>query len=417
MIKFYHSFFFFIAFFSILNAQVEEVAPPEYIKTIVFKSDFPEDQFPVIELGDILLMQFDVLNGDEEDYYYKIKHYNFDWTPSVLVQNEFMAGLDNQRIRNYQNSFNTYQTYSHYTLQIPNQFTTNLKVSGNYMLEIYDDNDELVFSRKFMIYEPLATVGVQIKRSRDVKVIDQLQVVDFKVNSSTIQFVNPEQTVKTVVLQNNNFHSAITDLKPTYTLGNELIYKPNDNSSAFYAGNEYFNFENKDIRATGFGVLRTRLNDLYNNYLYTNVERFNNPYTYNPDINGNFLVNVLDANPSTEADYAWIHFSLQTSLKLEKGQSIHLFGNFNNYAINESTKMYFDDTNGIYRNEQLLKQGFYNYKFVVVNKNGTINEGAISGDYYQTENNYKVLVYYKQLAGRYDRLIGIGEASSVNISN
>ena len=38
--------------------------------------------------------------------------------------------------------------------------------------------------------------------------------------------------------------------------------------------------------------------------------------------------------------------------------------------------------------EMLLKQGFYNYKYVVVNRDGTIDYGAISGNYWQTENDY-----------------------------
>ena len=65
-----------------------------------------------------------------------------------------------------------------------------------------------------------------------------------------------------------------------------------------------------------------------------------------------------------------------------------------------------------------LKQGFYNYKFVAVDREtGELDEGLISGNYWETENNYKALVYYKDLGARYDRLIGFGEASSVNISN
>ena len=72
---------------------------------------------------------------------------------------------------------------------------------------------------------------------------------------------------------------------------------------------------------------------------------------------------------------------------------------------------------GLYETNFKLKQGFYNYKYVIVNKNGDLNEGAISGDFWQTENNYKVLVYYRDLGARYDRIIGFNQVSSTNISN
>ena len=62
-------------------------------------------------------------------------------------------------------------------------------------------------------------------------------------------------------------------------------------------------------------------------------------------------------------------------------------------------------------------QGFYNYKYVVVNRDGTIDQGAISGDFWQTENDYSVIVYFRDLGARYDRIIGTGSANSTNINN
>ncbi|WP_418508452.1 type IX secretion system plug protein domain-containing protein [Corallibacter sp.] len=398
-------------------SQEAEVNPPDYIKTIIFKgSNTQESQLPVLRLGEYISLEFDALNGEEDNYYYKIEHYNFDWTPSPLARAEFMIGFDNQRIRNYENSFNTFQIYSHYKLTIPNDRTRSLKVSGNYMLKVFNDYDELVFSRKFMVYENGASVGVNIKRSRNVKFIEGKQSVDIVVNATGIRFNNPLQNVKTVIIQNNNLNTAITDLKPQYTIGNELIYKYT-NESSFWAGNEYLFFENKDIRAANTGIQSIELKDLYHNYLFTNTVRANKPYTYNPDINGNFLITAIDAdNPDIEADYAWIHFSLLAP-KMTDGKSIYVYGNFNNYALEDSNKMTYDDASGAYFTELLLKQGFYSYKYVVVDKNNNIDEGAIGGNFYQTENNYKVLVYYRELGARYDKLIGIGEASSVDISN
>ncbi|MBR9757493.1 MAG: DUF5103 domain-containing protein [Algicola sp.] len=402
--------------FQAIVGQVQEINPPDYIKTITFKGDTPESQLPILTLGEYLVLEFDALNGDEEDFYYKIEHYNYDWTPSVLARAEFMEGFDNQRIRNYENSFNTYQIYSHYKLTIPNQRTRALKVSGNYMLNIYNDYDELVFSRKFMVQENMAQVGVSIKRSRDVTYLDEKQSVDIIVNSNNIRFNNPSQTVKTLIVQNNNLTTAISGLKPQYTLGNELIYKYTKETS-FWGGNEYLFFENKDIRAANNNIQFIELHDLYNNYLFTNVSRKNKPYTYNPDINGNFVITALDVEKTAiEADYAWVHFSLVANSTL-KDKQVYVYGNFNNYATNQSNIMHYNADSNTYQASILLKQGFYNYKYVTVDANGSLGEGDVSGNYYQTENNYKVLVYYRDLGARYDRLIGIGETTSVNISN
>lgn len=416
MKKNFYSLLLLLLLPTILISQVEEVSPPDFIKTISFKSKTTQGQLPVLKLGERLVLEFDALNANEEDFYYIIEHFNFDWTPSILVKAEYLKGLDNQRILTYENSFNTYQIYSHYDLTIPNLRTRALLKSGNYMISIYDDYDELMFSRKFMVYEDIVNVGVKVKSSRDVKVIAEKQTIDIVVYDNGINFNNPLETVKTLIIQNNNLYTAISDLKPQYTLGNQLIYKY-VNESAFWGGNEYLYFENKDVRAANVGVQFIDLKEIYHSYLYTNISRKNRPYTYNPDINGNFQVTAIDrTDVDVEADYTMIHFSL---LHEElKDQDIYVYGNFNAFAIEDLTKMEFNPESRRYESMLRLKQGFYNYKHVTVDKStGQLDEGAISGNFWQTENNYKVLVYYRNLGARYDRLIGFGEASSIDISN
>ncbi|MCH7524333.1 MAG: DUF5103 domain-containing protein [Bacteroidetes bacterium] len=409
-------FLMFLFFSTITFSQVQEINPPDYIKTITFKSNTNESELPILKLDEQLQLEFDVLNGDEADFYYVIEYYNFDWTPNkTLIKSEYLQGFDNVRIIDYENSFNTYQIYSHYRLRIPNK-QTRLKLSGNYMIHIYNEYEELMFSRKFMIYESIANVGVAIKRSRDVKYVKQKQSVDFKVSSPTIRFRDPKQTINTIVIQNNNLNTTITNLKPLYTIGTELIYNYVTESS-FWAGNEFLYFENKDVRGANIGVQFIDLKDIYHSYLFTDIIRANRPYTYNPDINGNFVITALDAdNVDIEADYTVIHFSLQHPELLNR-KSIHLYGNFNNYSIAETTKMTFNPRSNNYETTLTLKQGFYNYKYVIVDEYGNIDEGAISGNFDQTENNYKVLVYYRDFGARYDKIIGFGEGTSVNISN
>lgn len=412
-LKYFLLLFFFTTF---VFSQIVEVNPPNYIKTIGFKGSTNESQLPILKLGEPLLLEFDVLTGTEPDFYYVIEHFNYDWTPSNLVKSEYLRGFDNQRIQDYKNSFNTYQIYSHYMLRIPNEQTRALLVTGNYLLSIFNDDDELVFSRKFMIYEDLVNVGVAIKRSRDVKDIDKKQSVDIVINSRNINFNNPLENVKSLIIQNNNLNTAIANVKPQYTLGNQLIYKYTSETS-FWGGNEYLYFENKDVRAANVGVQFIDLKEIYHNYLFVNTPRADRLYTYNPDINGNFLITAIDARDvSIEADYTMIHFALQYP-ELTDGSSIYVYGNFNNYALEPDNELRFNSESGLYECAFRLKQGFYNYKYVMTDKKGNLNEGAISGDFYQTENNYKVLVYYRDLGARYDRLIGLGEGSSVNISN
>ncbi len=406
----------FLAFSTVMLGQIAETNPPSYIKTITFKGSQQESQLPILRLGEPLFLEFDALNGREEDFYYVIEHFNFDWTPSPLVKSEYLSGFDNQRIRDYENSFNTYQIYSHYTLRIPNDQTRGILKTGNYIISIWNDDDQMVFSRKFMVYEEAVGVGVSIKRSRDVSMIEEKQSVDFVIANNRFNFNNPMETVKTLVIQNNNLYTAISYLKPQYILGNELTYRYVSESS-FWAGNEYLYFENKDVRAANVGVQFIDLKEIYHNYLFVNGIRANRPYTYFPDINGNFVITAVDrTNVSIEADYTMIHFALQHPL-LKPGQRLFVYGNYNNYALAPENEMFLNEDTGLYECAFRMKQGFYNYKYVITESDGTLNEGAVSGNFWQTENNYKVLVYYKDLGARYDRLIGIGEATSVNISN
>lgn len=410
-------FFVFLIMLTIPSiAQVQETTEPYFIRTIQFRGNSAQSELPIVNLGERIQLSFDDINGDESDYYYKITHHNFDWTPSDLSKGEYLDGFDDVRIETYQNSFNTLQIYSHYTVSIPNRETRGLQKSGNYLISIYNDDNELVFSRKFMVVEQLAGVGVEIKRSRDIKHIHTKQVVQFTVNSQSLLLINPKQTVKTLVLQNSNLKNAITDLVPQYTIGSELIYRY-DQEAAFWGGNEFLAFDNKDERSATNGVRRVEVSDVYENILYSDISRADRPYTYNPDINGNFVVRKLGVqNQDIEAEYVRMHFNLMYYGDIGN-KELHVHGNFNNWTIDETTYMKYDEKTDSYRNERLFKQGFYNYKYVLVDRDGSVDEGAVSGNFWQTENEYTVLVYFRDLGARFDRIIGMGQANSTNINN
>jgi len=416
LMKSFFAIFLVLFLSNSLLAQVYEQPAPENIQTINFNGGTEQSQLPMIRLGAPLKLSFDDLNADEEDYYYKLSHHNFDWTLSDLSKGEYLDGFDEMRIRIYENSLNTLQLFAHYTLTIPNRDTRRIKKSGNYLITIYKDTGELIFSRKFMVIEQKAGIKVDIKRSRNFEFIETKQVVQFSINTSGLNVANPKQTINTVLIKNNNLKTAILNLKPQYTIGAELIYRY-DQESAFWGGNEYFNFDNSELRGANSGVRRVEIKNIYHSYLFTNGPRFDRPYTYNPDINGNFVVRNLNVlNPNIEAEYVWIHFSLQYYEDLE-GKEIHLYGNFNNFNLDETTRMRYNSESRTFEGVRKFKQGFYNYKYVLLDADGNLDEGAIGGNFWQTENEYTVLVYYRELGGRYDKIIGYGKSNSEVITN
>lgn len=408
---------FLLIFTTHFFGQVREETPaPAYIQSVILKGNSDISGNPVISLGETLTLKFDDIIGDEADYYYSIDHFNYDWTPSELVKSEYMRGFDDVRIFNYTNSFNTLQPYTHYQLTIPNKDTHGLIVSGNYIINVYNSNKELVFSRKFMVYQPLAQVRVAVKRSRDLEFVDFKQVVNFSINSPDLLLRNPDRTVKVMIVQNHDLKSAITGIAPQYTLGNELIYRY-DQRTSFWAGNEFLKFDSKDVRVPTVSISRIELNDLYHHYLFTDRSRDSSPYTYNPDINGQFVIRTLQGeNSDIESEYIWTHFTLQNYDALNEGE-IHLWGGFNNFVLDDSTLMAYNPDTALYENARLFKQGYYDYQYVLLNPDGTIDPGFISGNFWKTENEYQVLVYFRDIGARYDQIIGVGNANSINISN
>jgi hypothetical protein len=411
----YISAFLLSSFF--INAQVQREVPPPYnIKTAYFyKAD--GDKYPFFRLGEPISFAFDDLFGNEANYYYSLTHCNYDWTQSQLSMNEYIEGFDNQRIQNYENSFNTLQIYSRYVLTFPNKFT-RLTKTGNYLLKILNEDREVVFSRRFIVYEEQVAVPLQIKRARDIDVIQEKHNLDFAIKPNGI-FQNPLQNIKVTLFQNARFDNAIYNVKPQYTIGNDLIYRY-DRETQFWAGNEYHYFENKDIRNAVNNVLRITAGEIYNTVLYTNEERNNKSYTFYPDINGDFVINNINlnvTNPQLESDYTWVFFTLSAPSFTQK-KDIYIGGMFNNYTKTPEYKMDFNAERGVYEKAVMIKQGFTNYMYTVTDSKGNIDgKNAVDGNYYQTENDYHVIVYYRENNERYDRVIGVGYANSENIIN
>lgn len=410
--------FFFLAIFcsSQFVFSQSDVSDADYIKTIIFRSSATNTYVPIIRLNEKLKLSFDDLSEDQQDYYYKVEHCNFDWTSSNLSKLEYVVGFSDDRIRDYNNSFNTLLPYTNYQLTLPNEYT-KFKISGNYILSVSNEDREIVFQRKFIIYESIVTVAVNAHKSRDIKNIDTHQTVQFTINTGGLRINNPNEEIKTVILQNNNWQTAITGLKPQFFRGNQLLYLYNKETS-YWGGNEFLYFDSKALRDGTLNIGRSVLGeDLYHTYLYTDEARIHQPYSLFPDINGNFIIrNLYGEYQNVEADYSWVYFSLETLEDL-RGKEVYVSGNFNNWKLNNSNKMNYNSENGLYEGSILMKQGFYNYQYVTKDKNGYISNHDIDGSHYQTENDYTVLVYYKKFGSRYTKVIGVSFGGSKIILN
>lgn len=409
-------YFIFALIPGVIWGQSEVVVnPPQHIKSIVFRSQKTNDYSPIIRLGSSIVLEFDDLESDQKQYSYTIEHYDYYWEKSNINPTEYLDGFTNDWIRNFENSFNTIQGYTHYRLRLPND-NLRIKATGNYVLSVLDEDNKVVFTRPFIIYEPLVDVGVSVHRSRDIATINSMQNVQFSVNHPNLLINNPSLELKVAVYQNLDWNTRISDLKPQFIRGTQLLYKYGANVN-FWGNNEFLFFDTKQIRGAVNNIARSELKDTFNTYLYTDEERLHRPYTYYPDINGNFVLRTIDTEAiATEGDYSWVHFSLETFENIEQ-DNIYIYGNFNEWQLTDRNRLIYNETTKLYEGKLYLKQGFYNYGYVTANENGEVNQHRIDGSFFQTENSYNVLVYYKPLGTRYDQVIGIGTANSENLRN
>ncbi|MEJ6674920.1 MAG: DUF5103 domain-containing protein [Polaribacter sp.] len=381
-----------------LNAQ--------QIKTIQLRPLGENNFSAIVPLGSILKLSFDDLDADSKEYKYKIEHKTHDWKPSRLLSSQFVNGFDQNTIINVTNSFNTLQSYTHYEVKIPN-INTVITKSGNYLVSVLDAYDAVVFTRRFVLYENATTVPVSVIRSRNIKTMDTQQTIQFSVNHPGIRINNPRQEIHITLLKNNNWNESIHDVQPTFFKQNQLLYTYM-NKTNFWGGNEYLNFDSKILRNKSLNIVKITKKEVYNHYLYPFTFNAFRNYTYNPDINGQFAVRTLEGNDnSTEADYALMHFSLQVD-EMFKEKEVYVYGAFNNFSIGEKNSMYYNPKNQTYHASILLKQGFYNYTFATRGEDGLANTTKINGSFFETENEYTAIIYFKPFGSLYDRVIGVG---------
>ena len=218
---------------------------------------------------------------------------------------------------------------------------------------------------------------------------------------------NPQNEVKVHVLQDNRTDNWVTNLHPSYIGPDQLRYEHN-RALIFSAGNEYRRFEMVSTRYASQGVESIRYHaPYYHVTLRPDEPRLLN-YSYDQDQNGRFVIRYDEAvDNTTEADYFFVHFSLLWENPLTEG-NFYLQGAFTYDNFNEESRLKYNAETHAYECTQLLKQGAYNYQYLYVAPGTTAGSTAqAEGNFYETENEYLILVYHRAFGERYDRLIGM----------
>lgn len=373
---------------------------------------------PVIELnsGNSLEMRFDWMDTESESIQYKIIHCDRNWQASDLLPNQYLDGFQTGYINEMDFSFNTWVPFVSYSFAIPNR-DTQFKISGNYVLQAFlrDQPDTPLFTYRFIITETNYLATTLVKRSDIVQERSRLQEVDCSLITNN-SLLNPLITIQARVLQNFRWDNASKLLKPKFIRGSELIFDYTKESS-FEAGNEYrfINMKSNTYYSSnvaGFDDSK----DTNRLIMEAEINREQLGYSFMEDINGKYLIKNDDGLTSyTDADYLWVDFTLPFP------QGPIALGNFyinGSFALNPYDKKYrlnYDHAKKAYTIRLLLKQGYYNYQFLLLQdsyKHGTPD--YIEGSYYETENEYTTIFYYNDVRLNADRVIAVQKNNSTN---
>ena len=393
-----------------VQAQRHEILSPRIASLQVMAGNKWMDM-PVAELGGNIHINFDDLTHEYTRYTYRIEHCEADWTPSEeLFTSDYLQGFaDGNTIDDYIESINTYQLYTHYSLTIPNE-RCRLKMSGNYRLTVIDENNDEtpVMTVCFMLVEPLMGVSLNVTTNTDVDINNSHQQVEMALTYGGLNVTNPTEQIKTVVMQNRRWDNARLNARPQFVMADGLRWQ-HCRDYIFHAGNEYHKFEMLDLTHPTMGIDHIRWDgEMYHVFPFISEPR--RQYVYDEDANGAFIIRNSD-NYEIEntCDYAWVHFQLNCPAPV-KGE-VYLNGEWTNDWFLPEYRMEYNAEKKCYEGAVKLKQGYYNYQYLLMNPDGTITTMPTEGDFYQTENSYQALIYYKGTGERTDRLVGYANIS------
>lgn len=397
---------------NIHSAAQQTASFMENLKTVQVKADGKWGEPPVIVMGSghFVEISFDDLQHNYVRYTYKVTHCDAEWQPSDIYEGDYMTGINGTyRIEQYAQSMTTEMEYNHYSITFPNK-DVKLLISGNYKVEFYQDgDDEPVAQACFSIVEPKIGIDIDVSANTDIDTYQSHQQVSFTINYKDYAVDNPESEFKPVVVQNRRWDTHASNLKPTYIKATQLIYNYNK-SLIFDAGNEYRRFEILDRLVPTMHIDKMYYDKgYYHAVIYPDKPRIN--YLYDEDQDGRYyIINNDDEENDTESDYFFVHFTL-VSPKLPGGE-VYLNGDLTNNSYDSYYQMEYNNLSHQYELVLPLKQGSYNYQYVLVNDDGERQVGMTDmteGNFYQTENEYYVYVYHRPFGGRYDKLVGFNK--------
>jgi len=381
----------------------------DYIQTLITHREGDELADPVILLNsnERISCSFDDLRGGVENYVYTFIHCDAAWKPSELLTSEFLEGYREDYIRDYRFSFNTLQTYTHYQVVFPGE-QMKLKISGNYLLLVYPENkpDNPVVTARFYVTENAVRLEGKVRQAIDLEERYEKQQVQFKIFTDNYPIVNPFQNLHVVLKQNGREDTRITNLKPVMIKGSEIDYM-HVTGNVFDGGNEFRHFDNKSIKYPSDRVQKIEPSEgVYQAWLMPDERRSQKSYITEDDINGRRVIRTSDGtDPDIEADYLDVHFFLPFSPFYSNG-NFYVLGELTQWELTKKSQMTYNFNRKGYEFVRKLKQGYYNYAYVLVEngrKSGDIS--FIEGNHFETGNDYRVYIYYKEPGTLYDKLI------------
>ena len=387
------------------RAQRHEILSDRIASLQVMAEDRWMDM-PVAELGEHIYIEFDDLTHEYTRYTYRIEHCEADWTTSdELFSSDYIQGFaDGNVIDDNIESLNTYQLYTHYALTIPND-KCRLKMSGNYRLTVFDENNDEtpVFTACFMLVEPQMGVSLGYTTNTDIDINNSHQQVEMSLSYGNLTVTNPTEQIKTVVMQNGRWDNARINAKPQYVKTDGLRWH-HCRDYIFDGGNEYRKFEMLDLTHPTMGIDHIDWDgQMYHVYPMLAEPRPN--YVYDEDANGAFLIRNSDnIEIENTCDYAWVHFQLKCPQRVNG--DIYVNGNWTNDRFLPEYRMEYNEETKLYETVVKLKQGYYNYQYLLADAQGALKTVPTEGNFFQTENSYQALVYYKGVGERADRLVG-----------